>query len=138
MMKKIIFISLLTSTLFADQASVISDFHLENSVLEVDNELGFGKKSTYSLIFAKHELTSSDQSLHFYYGAKMGIINEEHTADNGFGLPLNDISAYYAAAVGMEYDLSQEGILLAEAIRSEDQLYQRSESKLQVTYTYNY
>ena len=130
--------SLMASALFAEQNSVISDFLVEKNVQEVSNESGFGKKSTYSLLFAKHELTTNDHNLHFYYGAKMGLINEAYTTDNGFGVPLNEVGAYYAAAVGMEYDLNKEAILVAEALHAEDEVYQRSESKVQLTYTYNY
>lgn len=138
MMKKLIFISLLTSTLFAEQDGVVSDFLVEQNVQEVSNESGFGKKSTYSLLFAKHQISSNSQDLHFYYGAKMGLVNEAYTTDNGFGIPLQEIGAYYAATVGMEYDVNKEAVLVAEALRAEDEVYQRSESKVQFTYTYSY
>ena len=137
-MKKIILISLLTSTLFADHKDVVSDFHLSQDIKEMSNENSFGKKSTYSLLFAKHELTMDQKNLHFYYGAKMGIVSEEYATDNGFGTPLNEIGAYYAAAVGMEYDLNKQAMLMAEGTLSEDQVNQLSESKVKLTYTYAY
>ena len=137
-MKKIIFISLLTSTLFAEQKHELSEFFVAPDVKEVSNTLGYGKASTYTLLFAKHELVTDEEGLHFYYGAKMGLVSEEHTAENGFGIPLNKIGAYYAAAVGMEYDMSKKEILLAEGIHSEDQVHQRTESKVKLTYTYTY
>jgi hypothetical protein len=137
-MKKIIFISLLTSTLFAEHSDVLSDFLVDQDVKKVSNEDAYGKKSTYSLLFAKHELTSQERDLHFYYGAKMGFVSEEYENENGFGIPINEVGAYYAAAVGMEYDLSNKAIILAEAVRSKDEAYKRHESKLQLTYTYNY
>jgi|LGOV01.1.fsa_nt_gb hypothetical protein len=137
-MKKIAFISLLTSTLFAEQKHEISDFFVNQDVKKITNESGYGKSNTYSLLFAKHQLTTEDKDLHFFYGAKMGLVQEEYTSENGFGIPLNKIGAYYAAAAGMEYDLSSREMLLAEGIRSEDQVHQRSESKVQLTYTYTY
>ena len=137
-MKKIILISLFTSQLFATETTTTSTFKVDKIVQEVSNEEAFGKSSKYALLFAKHELSSSDQQLHFYYGAKVGIISEEFTNDNGFGIPLNEMGAFYAATVGMEYDLDKQSILIAEALRSEDQVYQRTQSKLQLTYTYNY
>jgi len=137
-MKTLILISLLTSTLFAEHKDVISNFHFTQDVKELINESSFGTKSTYSLLFAKHELSTQDQDLHFYYGAKMGIIREEHAADNGFGIPLNEIGAYYAAAVGMEYDLNTQAILMAEGTLAEDHVHQLSESKVKLTYTYTY
>lgn len=137
-MKKIVFISLLTSTLFAEQKHEVSDFFVDKDVKKTTNELAYGKSSTYSLLFAKHQFASEKEDLHFFYGAKMGFVQEEYTNDSGFGIPLNDIGAYYAAAVGMEYNLSNKEILLAEGVRSEDQVHQRSESKVQLTYTYTY
>jgi len=137
-MKKIILISLLTSQLFATETIATSTFKVDKIVQEVSNEEAFGKSSKYSLLFAKHELSSSDQLLHFYYGAKVGIVSEEFTNDNGFGIPLNEVGTFYAATVGMEYDLNKQSILVAEALRSEDQVYERTQSKLQLTYTYNY
>ena len=137
-MKKLILISLLTSQLFSQENETTSTFKVDKIVQEVSNEEAFGKSSKYSLLFAKHELSSSDQQLHFYYGAKIGVVSENFTNDNGFGVPLNEIGAFYAATVGMEYDLNQQSILVAEALRSEDKTYQRTQSKLQLTYTYNY
>jgi len=137
-MKKITFISLLTSALFAEQQHIPADFFVGQDIKEISNESGFGKNSTYSLLFAKHELTTDEKDLHFYYGAKMGFVSEEYTTDNGFGVPLNKMGAYYAAAVGMEYDMSNSEMLLAEGIHSEDQVHQRTQSKVQLTYTYTY
>jgi len=137
-MKKIIFMSLLTSTLFGEQKHEVSDFFVAQDLKEITHESEYGKRSTYSLLFAKHELTTDEEDLHFFYGAKMGFISEEYTSDNGFGVPLNKIGAYYAAAVGMEYDLSHREMLLAEGVRSQDNVHQRSESKVQLTYTYTY
>ena len=137
-MKKIILISLLTSQLFAAETIATSTFKVDKIVQEVSNEEAFGKSSKYSLLFAKHELSSSDQQLHFYYGAKVGVVSETFTNDNGFGIPLNEMGTFYAATVGMEYDLDKQSILIAEALRSEDQVYERTQSKLQLTYTYNY
>ena len=88
-------------------------------------------------MFAKHDIVS-EEDLHFFYGAKMGLVSEAYETTNGFGIPLNKIGAYYAAAVGMEYKMDEGTMLLAEGIRSEDQVLQRSESKVQLTYTYNY
>ena len=137
-MKKIILLSLLTSTLFAEHKNVVSDFHFAKDIKELSNENSFGKKSTYSLLFAKHELSMDEKDLRFYYGAKMGIISEEYASDNGFGTPLNEMGAYYAAAVGMEYDLDKQAILMAEGTLSEDQVNHLSESKVKLTYTYTY
>ena len=137
-MKKIVFISLLTSTLFAEQKHELSDFFVHKDVKKVTNELAYGKASTYSLLFAKHQFTTEEKDLHFFYGAKMGFVQEEYTNDSGFGIPLNEVGAYYAAAVGMKYNLSNKEILLAEGVRSEDPRHQRSDSKIQLTYTYTY
>ncbi len=137
-MKKIVFISLLASTLFAEQKNDVSDFFVDRDVKKVTNESGFGKCNTYSLLFAKHSLPTEDANLHFFYGAKMGLVQEEYTSENGFGIPLNKLGAYYAAAVGMEYDFGKNALLMAEGIRSEDEVLQRSESKLKLTYTYSY
>ena len=137
-MKKIVFISLITSTLFAEQKHELSDFFLTQDVKEITNEEGYGKASTYTLLYAKHQLTTQKEDLHFYYGAKMGFVSEEYTTDNGFGIPLNKMGTYYAAAVGMEYDMSKKEILLAEGLHSEDQVHQRVESRVQLTYTYTY
>lgn len=137
-MKKIVFISLLASTLFAEQGHVLSDFFVDKDVKKINNEASFGKKSTYSLLFARHELSSEEQDLHFYYGAKMGLVSEKYNNENGFGIPVNEMGAYYAAAVGMEYDLDKQAIIVAEAQHSKDEVYSRSESKLQLTYTYSY
>lgn len=137
-MKKIILISLLTSSLFAEQKSDISDFFIDQDLQKVTNESAFGKANTYSLLYAKHQLMSEDENLHFYYGAKVGVLQEEYTKANGFGIPLNKIGAYYAAAIGMKYDLSTKAMLLAEGSRSEDLVHDHFESKMQVTYTYNY
>ncbi len=137
-MKKLIFVStLLASALFA-QSSKVSDFDLDSQVKEISNELGYGKKSKYSLLFAKHSFTLPSDDVHFYYGAKMGFVSEEYATDNGFGLPLNKIGAYYAAAVGIECDLGEKAVLLAEGVRAEDQALQVVDNQLQVTYTYNY
>ncbi len=137
-MKKIVFISLLTSTLFAEQKHEVSDFFIDKDVTKTTNESAYGTSNTYSLLFARHQLETQEEDLHFYYGAKMGLVQEDYATDNGFGIPLNKIGAYYAAAVGMEYDLSNKEMLLAEGIRSEDQVHRRSESKIQLTYTYTY
>ncbi|MGB5965599.1 MAG: hypothetical protein WBF77_12795 [Sulfurimonadaceae bacterium] len=137
-MKKIVFISLLTSTLFAEQKHQLSDYFVEQDVKKITNESEYGKCNTYSLLFAKHQLATQEEDLHFFYGAKMGLVQEEFTSDNGFGIPLNKIGAYYAAAVGMEYDLSNRESLLAEGSRSEDHAHSRYESKLQLNYTYNF
>lgn len=137
-MKKIILISLLTLTLFAQEDTPISTFKVDKVVQEVSNEEAFGKISKYSLLFAKHEVSSSDQQLHFYYGAKLGVVSEEFNNDNGFGLPLNAMGTFYAATIGMEYDLNKKSILVAEALRSEEHIYERTQSKLQLTYTFNY
>ncbi len=137
-MKKIVFISLLASTLFAEQDHDISDFFIDQDVKKVTNASGYGKASTYSLLYAKHQLTTNDKDLHFFYGAKMGIVKEEYTRENGFGLPLNKLGTYYAAAVGLEYDLNQSGVLLAEGSRCEDHFQNRYESKVNLTYTYHF
>ena len=137
-MKKIIFISLLTSNLFGEQKHEVSDFFVGQDLKEITNEHGYGKSSTYSLLFARHNVTTEEQDLHFFYGAKMGVVSEGYATNNGFGVPLNKIGAYYAAAVGMEYDMSKREMLLAEGVRSDDQVHQRSESKVQLTYTYTY
>ncbi len=137
-MKKIIFISLLASSLSAEQKNDFSDFFIDQDVKKITNESAFGKANTYSLLYAKHLLTTEDEDLHFFYGAKMGLVQEEYTRTNGFGVPLNKIGAYYAAAVGMKYDLNDKAIVLAEGSRSEDQAHDHYESKLQVTYTYSY
>ncbi len=137
-MKKIIFISLLASLLSAEEKYKLSDFFIDQDLKKVTNESAFGKANTYSLLYAKHRLTTEDANLHFFYGAKIGVLQEEYTRKNGFGIPLNKIGAYYAAAVGMKYDLSTKAMVLAEGSRSEDQVHNHYESKLQVTYTYNY
>ena len=137
-MKKIILISLLTSALFADHKDVMSDFHFTKDIKELSNENAYGKKNTYSLLFAKHELTMEEKNLHFYYGAKMGIVSEEYASDNGFGMPLNEMGTYFAAAVGMEYDLNEQAILMAEGTHAEDHLNKLTESKVKLTYTYTY
>ena len=137
-MKKIIFISLLASNLFGEQKHELSDFYIDKDLKEITNESGYGKCRNYSLLFAKHNVTTQEQDLHFFYGAKMGVVSEEYVTENGFGVPLNKIGAYYAAAVGMEYDMSKSEILLAEGIHSEDRVNHRSESKIQLTYTYAY
>jgi len=93
-MKRIAFISLLTSTLFAEQKHEISDFVVDQDVKKITNESEYGKSNTYSLLFAKHQFTAEDKDLHFFYGAKMGLVQEEHTSENGFGIPLNKIGAY--------------------------------------------
>ena len=138
MMKKIILISILTSTLFAEHKSVISDFSFTKDIKEQTSESDFGKTNTYSLLFAKHELTSDEKDFHFYYGAKLGVISEEHTSDNGFGIPLNEMGTYFSAAVGMEYDLNEQAILMAEGIHSENHANKFTESKMKLTYTYTY
>jgi len=130
--------SLLTSTLFAEHKDMMSDFSFTKDVNAHTSESGFGKKSTYSLLFARHELTLDEKNLHFYYGAKMGVVSEEYTSDNGFGIPLNEMGTYFAAAVGMKYDLNEQAILLAEGLHSEDHLSKLTESKVKLTYTYNY
>ena len=137
-MKYIIYVSLLSSLLFAEQTLDVSEFFVDQDVKEISNESAFGKSSTYSLLFAKHQFSVEDEDLHFFYGAKMGLVSEEYTANNGLGIPLNKIGAYYAAAVGMEYTMGSNEMLLAEGIQSEDQLLGRSESRLQLTYTYSY
>lgn len=137
-MKKIIFISLLTSTLFAEQKHESVDFFVDQDVKKITNESEYGKCNTYSLLFAKHKLTTQEEDLHFFYGAKMGVIQENYTSNNGFGIPLNKIGAYYAAAVGMEYKFSEREMLLAEGVHSEDQVHQRTDSSVQLTYTYSY
>ena len=137
-MKKIVFISLLTSTLFAEQKHDPSDFFLNQDVKKITNESEYGKSNTYSLLFAKHQLTTQEKDLHFYYGAKMGFVQENHTSENGFGIPLNKIGAYYAAAVGMEYSFSKHEMLLAEGVHSDDQVHRRTDSRVQLTYTYTY
>ena len=136
-MKKMILMSLLTSVLFAESHDS-SAFGLDSIVKEVSNELGYGKQSKYSLLFAKHSFNSEDADVHFYYGAKMGFVTEEYATENGFGLPLNKVGTYYAAAIGVEYDFAERSVLLAEGLRSEDKVNQRSDSQVQVTYTYNY
>ena len=137
-MKAIVFISLLASTLFAEQKHEVSDFFIDKDVKKTTHELGYGKCNTYSLLFAKHQLATEDKDLHFFYGAKMGLVQEEYITENGFGIPLNSIGAYYAAAIGMKYDMSKTSLLLAEGSRSEDHANNRYESKLQLTYNYNY
>lgn len=137
-MKKIIFISLLASTLFAEQKEEASDFFIDQDVKKITNESGYGKCSTYSLLYAKHQLAIDDEDLHFYYGAKMGLIQEEYTSENGFGIPLNKVGAYYAAAVGLEYNMGKSEMVMVEGVRSEDHVQSRYESKLKLTYTYNY
>ena len=137
-MKKIILISLLASLLSAEDKYELSDFFINQDLKKVTNESEFGKINTYSLLYAKHQLTNEDQNFHFYYGAKVGFLKEEFTRTNGFGIPLNKIGTYYAAAVGMKYDLSNKAMLLAEGSRSEDQVHNHYESKMQITYTYNY
>jgi len=137
-MKKIIFISLLTTSLFAEHKGVMSDFSFTKDIKEQTSESGFGKTSTFSLLFARHELTLDEKNLHFYYGAKMGVVSEEYASDNGFGIPLNEMGTYFAAAVGMEYDLNEQAILLAEGIHAEDHLSHSTESKVKLTYTYTY
>jgi len=137
-MKKMVLLSLLTSALFAESSHDISKFGVDSIVKEVSNELGYGKQSKYSLLFAKHSFNSKDEDVHFYYGAKMGFVSEEYATENGFGLPLNKMGTYYAAAIGIEYDFAERSVLLAEGLRSEDQVNQRSDSQVQVTYTYTY
>ncbi len=138
MIKRFIFISLLTTTLFAEAANNASEFLVDQDVTEKANESEFGKGNTYSLLFAKHQLTSADQSLHIYYGAKMGLVSEEYTSKYAYAIPLNKISTYYAAAVGMKYHLSHNKMLLAESARCENQFYGRIENKLQLTYSYSF
>ncbi len=137
-MKRIVFISILASTLFAEQKHEVTDFFIDKDVKKVTHESGYGKCNTYSLLFAKHQIASDEQDLHFFYGAKMGLVQEDYSTENGFGIPLNKVGAYYAAAVGMQYDMSKTSLLLAEGSRSEDHANSRSESKLQLTYNYNY
>ena len=138
MIKRFIFISLLTSTLFAEQKHTISEFLVDQDITETANESEFGKGHTYSLLFAKHRLSSADHSLRFYYGAKMGLVSEEYTSKYAYAIPLNKISTYYAAAVGMEYHLSHNKMLLADTTRCENQFYGRIENKLQLTYSYSF
>jgi hypothetical protein len=138
MIKRFILISLFASSLFAGQDYDVSEFLVDKDITEISNESEFGKGSTYSLLFAKHKLATDDQNLHIYYGAKMGLVSEEYTSKYAYGIPLNKIDAYYAAAVGMEYHLSNSKMLLAESSRCDDQFNDRIESKLQVTYSYSY
>ena len=137
-MKKIIFLSLLTSSLFATQDHDVSDFVFDADVKHVSNELEYGKSSNYSLLFAKHSFSTEEKDLHFFYGAKMGLVSEAYESENGFGIPLNKVRTYFAAAVGLEYDLSHEGVFLAEGIHAEDPSLRQVENKLQLTYTYSY
>ncbi len=137
-MKKIIFLSLLTSALFAGSDYDTTKFIVDADVKSIDNELGYGKKSNYSLLFAKHSFTADEANLHFYYGAKMGLVSEAYESENGFGIPLKEMRTYFAAAVGMEYDFTEEGVLLAEGIHAEDPSLRQVENKLQLTYTYSY
>jgi hypothetical protein len=137
-MKKIIFISLLTSTLFAQEKENVSEFFVAHDVREVSHESTFGTRNTYSLLFAKHQFSADDQDLHFFYGAKMGLLSEEHYGEDVFGIPLNKVGAYYAAAVGLQYDTSKSGMVLAEGVRSQDLLHSRSDSKLRLSFNYTY
>jgi hypothetical protein len=137
-MKKIVFISLLTSALFAQEKKSVSEFFVDHDVKEISNESTFGTRNTYSLLFAKHQFSGEDQDLHFFYGAKMGLVSEEHNGEDVFGIPLNKVGAYYAAAVGLQYDMSDSGTVLAEGVRSEDQVHSRSESKLRLSFNYTY
>jgi len=138
MIKRFIFISLLASTLFAEDGHKVSEFLVGQDITETANESEFGKGNTYSLLFAKHRLSSADHSLRFYYGAKMGLVSEEYTSKYAYAIPLNKISTYYAAAVGMEYHLSHNKMLLADTTRCENQFYGRIENKLQLTYSYSF
>ncbi|MBU1643116.1 hypothetical protein KKE54_07115 [bacterium] len=138
MMKRFIFLSLFASSLFAEQDHGISEFLVDKDITEISNESEFGKGNTYSLLFAKHRLTTDNQHLHIYYGAKMGLVSEEYTSKYAHAFPLNKIGTYYAAAVGMEYHLSSSKMLLAESSRCDNQFNDRIESKLQVTYSYSY
>jgi len=137
-MKKIVFISLLSSTLLAQEKHSVSEFFVDHDVKKISNESTFGTRNTYSLLFAKHQLSGEDQDIHFFYGAKMGLVSEEHGGENVFGIPLNKVGAYYAAAVGLQYDMGESGIMLAEGVRSEDQVHSRSESKLRLSFNYTY
>lgn len=137
-MKRVIFVSLLASTLFAEQKHDVSDFFIDQDVKKVTNELAYGKESTYSLLYAKHQLSSEEEGLHFFYGAKLGVVQEDYTRENGFGLPLNKLGTYYAAAVGMQYDVNEKAMLLAEGSRCEDHFQNRYESRVELTYTYHY
>lgn len=138
MLKYILPLSLLSTLLFAEPDNDVSVFLIDQDVKEIYNESAYGKSSTYSLLFAKHQFSVEDEGLQFFYGAKMGVVSEEYTAENGFGIPLNRIGAYYAAAVGMEYTMGSNEMLLAEGMRAEDQHLGRTENRLQLTYTYSY
>jgi len=137
-MKKIVFISLLTTTLFAQDEQSLSEFFVDHYVKEISNESTFGTRNTYSLLFAKHQFSGDDSELHFFYGARMGLVSEEHNGEDVFGIPLNRVGAYYAAAVGLQYDMSESGTVLAEGVRSQDHVHSRSESRLRLSFNYNY
>jgi len=136
-MKKIYLSLILSLPLFSAEHE-LSKFVVHGISHSKSNETAYGVTNSYALLYAKHELSTIENSLHLSYGAKVGIISEDYSSQDGFGIPLNKLGTYLAASLELNYDLSHCCHLLAEGSYAQDEVHELEESLVKLSYNYTF
>jgi len=137
-MKKVLFLfAFFTTLVHAESSEAVSHFAIESESMEINHESVYGVTNSYSFITAEHQLYSDSQLL-FYYGTKFGIVTEDHTAENGFGPETDNFGTVVEANMGLHYNLKEYQHLTLEGSRTQDDLHQQSESRLNMSYRYKF
>ena len=137
-MKKISLILLFITTFsHAESDSTRSTIVLDSENFELDHESAYGVTNSYSLFIAEHQI-HADDCLVFYYGTKVGVVIEDHTAENGFGPNAEKYGTIIKANLGVNYDLRDYQKLSFEGSHSQNDLYRQIESRLKLRYQYRF
>jgi hypothetical protein len=131
-----IFLLLFAISLQADP-SIKSDVVVEKESYTLVHESTYGVTNSYSLLIIEHHI-ESDNALLFHYGTCVGLIFEEHTAQNGFGPTADEYGLMIEANLGVDYKLKNHQTLSLKGTRSQNQLLDAMESRVQFKYFYQF
>ena len=137
-MKKFSLLLLLAATfLHAESDSARSTIVLDSENFKLDHESAYGVTNSYSFFVAEHQI-HADDCLLFYYGTKVGVVIEDHTAENGFGQNAEKYGTIIKANLGVDYDLKDYQKLSFEGSHSQNDLHRQIESRLNLRYHYRF
>jgi len=131
-----IFLLLFAISLHADH-SVKSDIVLEKESYTLEHESTYGVANNYSMLSIEHQIETNSAIL-FHYGTCVGLIFEDYTAQNGFGPSADDYGLIIEANIGVDYQLENYQTLSLEGTRSQNQILDAMESRLQFNYLYKF
>ena len=137
----LLFSTLITSLLYADPSAGDTEMIIEGEQFTQEHQSTYGVSNNYALVVAEHHIYATS-GLFFYYGTKVGLVIEDHTAKNGFGPNAELYGLVYKADAGISYHVDNyytlNGTFKLEGSHAVNELAQQEESLLNLGYQYKF